>query len=101
MDAELYRRLDYYISLGNAGPCDELAKKLDIKERQVKHMLNVMRSDFYCPIEYDYSKKSYYYTEVGRCRLQFESSKLQLLLENFGAVARQLFASIFIFIITI
>jgi hypothetical protein len=91
MDLELYRKLDLLIALGNAGSAELLAKKLDLDARQVKHMIDVLKNKYDCPIAFSASQKSYYYTEPGHCVLKFQSSKVEKFLREIESLARKVF----------
>jgi len=70
-DKTSYNRLNLLILAGNAGPAEVLANKLEIKPRRAKYMLEVLRSKYDCPVMYNSSTKSYFYSKLGQCIFGF------------------------------
>jgi len=56
-------RIDEEIRSGNYPNARELAQKLEVAERTVLRDLDELRLFYDAPIEYDYSKKGFYYSE--------------------------------------
>jgi hypothetical protein len=67
------RRLDTLIRQKNTGSPRELASRLDISERWLFVLLDELRNELQCPIEYDRKRRSYYYAENGRVYIEFRS----------------------------
>jgi hypothetical protein len=65
------RRLDDLIRRKSTGPPKELAAKLDISERWLYVLLDELRNELGCPIEYDRRRRSYIYGEDGKIRIGF------------------------------
>lgn len=89
MNTELYRKLDLLIVSGNAGTVKMLAKKLGTEPRQIKHMINVLKNKYDCPIGYSAPRKSYYYTQPGHCVLGFQSSEPEKLLKEIQTLTKK------------
>jgi len=55
-------RIDALIQRKSTGCAKELANKLDISRASVYRYLEIMKNEFEAPIDYDWKKKTYYYT---------------------------------------
>lgn len=68
------RQIDHLINIKGTGTPDELAFRLGISRRSVYDYINTMK-EMGAPIRYDHYRCSYYYTEEGHFRIDFELSK--------------------------
>lgn len=64
------KRIDQLISSKATGTPAQFAQKLDIRESTLYEILKILK-DLGAPIEYDYHRCSYFYTEAGRIEIKF------------------------------
>jgi hypothetical protein len=62
---QLMKRIDFFISHKATGTPKQLAKKLNISEREVYYLMQTMKEDYNAPIEYDKQKQTYFYCTNG------------------------------------
>ena len=65
------RRLDDLIRRKSTGSPKELANKLDISERWLYVLLDELKNELGCPIQYDRRRRSYIYGEKGKICIGF------------------------------
>ena len=73
MSSQLFNnleRLDFLIRTKSTGSPSELARKLQMSERNLYYILDLMK-DLGAPIAYSKSRKSYNYVENGRFSVGF------------------------------
>lgn len=99
MDIHSLRKLAYLISKSNGGTVVEFAKQLELNPRQVKYHIETLRNVFDCPIRYDFSRKVYYYTEKGRCSLQWEKCKAEQVVEQISLSIRRLLGAMVLYML--
>ena len=76
MSLEIFNRLerlDILIRTRSTGTPQELAKRLNMSERNLYHFLDVMK-DLGAPIFYCKTRKSYYYSEKGHFSIRFKKA---------------------------
>jgi hypothetical protein len=88
IERKLYQQLDLMILSENAGSITVMAEKMDLLPRQVKYMIEVLKSKYDCPIKYIPAKRSYCYTESGQCILGFHKSKVDDMLKELEALKK-------------
>lgn len=66
--------LDYYIRTRSTGTPKQLAKKLNLCERQAREYINLFR-ELGAPVKYDRSRNSYYYEFDGTFSFKFSTNK--------------------------
>lgn len=66
------RRLDALIRRKSTKPPCELARKLDISERWLYMLLDELKEELDCPIQYDRHRRSYIYGEKGSIAFGFQ-----------------------------
>jgi transcriptional antiterminator len=59
----------------NTGNPAALAKKLAVSERMIYKYLDILKSEFNAPINYNRSIQSYYFTEAGSLDLRWQESE--------------------------
>ena len=65
-------RLDQLIRLKATGNPNELADKLEISNRQLFNLLNIMRNELNAPIRFDNESNSYIYAEHGKINISYK-----------------------------
>ena len=66
-------RLDLLIRQKRTGPPKELAEKLDISERWLYTLLDELKTELDCPIQYSRRRRSYIYEKPGKIIIGFTS----------------------------
>ncbi|MDY0143916.1 MAG: hypothetical protein RBR97_18700 [Bacteroidales bacterium] len=72
----LIERLDQLIRLKATGNPANLAKKLNVTERQVYNIINKLKTTYNAPVIFDKDRNSYVYNESGRIIIGFYKDAL-------------------------
>ncbi|MDD2636837.1 MAG: hypothetical protein PHW82_15195 [Bacteroidales bacterium] len=75
-DFILIERLDQLIRLKATGNPANLAKKLNVTERQVYNIINKLKTTYKAPVIFDKDRNSYVYNESGRIIMGFYKDAL-------------------------
>lgn len=70
-------RLDALIRHKSTGTPKELARKLDISERWLYKLLDELKMELDCPIQYDTYRQSYVYKQPGSILIGFQKKLSQ------------------------
>jgi len=76
-------RIDYFIRIKGTGTPAELARRLNMSERNVYQYLNLMR-EMGAPIKFCPFRQTYFYSEDGQFLTRFQPGQRDILAGNYA-----------------